>query len=126
TELSTFMSDLWAGFGRWVTRHHIAVSIAGAVIFVIGLFGIPKIETSVHLLKMFDSESRIIDDYAYLETNFGKLVPMEVVIRVPPAMIANHQAGDEPLQAAAAHPELPTPMHPLNVLQRAEAIQRID
>lgn len=126
SELSTYMSDLWAGFGRWITGHHLFVTFVGAVVFGIGLFGIPKIQTSVHLLKMFDDDSRIIDDYAYLENNFGKLVPMEVVIRVPPSMIANFQGDNGDSQQPDAATDPAAPKHPLNVLQRAEAVKRID
>ncbi len=125
-ELSTPLADLWAAFGRLVTRHHVAVTVLGVIVFVFGLFGIPKIQTSVHLLKMFDEDSRIINDYAYLENHFGKLVPMEVVIRVPTFMIANHEGGQENQQDGESATDRPTPMHPLNVLQRAEAVKRID
>jgi hypothetical protein len=65
---------------------------------------------------LFDSESRIIADYAYLEENFGKLVPMELVIRVPKEMqsgvaVANSGAGNS---------------FPLSLLERAEAVGRFD
>ena len=54
----------------------------------IGSLGLLNIKTSVQLLKLFDSDSRIIHDYAWLEANFGKLVPMELIVRVPPSMQA--------------------------------------
>ena len=36
------------------------------------------------MLELFDSDARIIRDYAWLEQNFGKLVPMELVVKVKP------------------------------------------
>src|SRR5690606_34926903 len=52
-DLSTRMADLWAAFGGFVVRNHAVVSLLGVIAFVIGVLGIPKIQTSVHLLKMF-------------------------------------------------------------------------
>jgi hypothetical protein len=94
--------------------------------FAAGLTGIPRIRTSVQLLKLFDSESRIIADYAYLEEHFGKLVPMEVVIRVPPEMLAARDNGETDADQAASVSDAPAPAHRLNVLQRAQAVARID
>ena len=44
--------------------------------------GLKRIETSVQLLKMFDRQAKVIKDYTWLEAHLGKLVPMEVVLRV--------------------------------------------
>jgi len=38
-----------------------------------------KIETSVHLMRLFSGDAPIIADYRWLEKNLGALVPMEVV-----------------------------------------------
>ena len=84
-------------------------------VLLVATVGLVKIRTSVQLLKLFDSQSRIIEDYAWLEDHFGKLVPMELVLRVPPSMQAeNHTpapAGDSP--------------QPLQMLERAETVSRI-
>ncbi|NOZ39575.1 MAG: MMPL family transporter [Planctomycetes bacterium] len=52
---------------------------------VMGVFatGFTKIETSVSLLKLLDEDTDLIHDYAWLETNLGNLVPMEIVLTVP-------------------------------------------
>ena len=57
----------------------------------LGAWGLREIKTSVQLLKLFDSDSRIIHDYGWLEDNFGKLVPMELVVRIPASMQADSQ-----------------------------------
>jgi len=46
-------------------------------------FGFTRIETSVSLLKLLDQDTDLIHDYAWLESNLGNLVPMEVVLTVP-------------------------------------------
>jgi hypothetical protein len=108
------LSEAWASVGRWITAHHALVTTLCLVVLLVGALGMFKIKTSVQLLKLFDTESRIIEDYAWLEENFGKLVPMELVIRVPPA-----------LQAEASDENAPPDPLSLNMLQRVEAVSRV-
>lgn len=128
----SWVSELWATVGRWITKHHAFVSIACAVVLIVSCVGIFKINTTVQLLKLFDGESRIISDYAYLEDNFGKLVPMEVVVRIPPSMQAEKKMAEtvpaEPLGSlakVAPSTSFGVPF-PLTVLERVEAVGRID
>ena len=134
---SNWVSDLWAAVGRWITQHHRFVSVACLIVLIISAAGLFRINTTVQLLQLFDSQSRIISDYEYLEENFGKLVPMEVVVRIPPSMVAENSAPAGPAESpdlAAAPDALSTvaaraadlQAHPLNVLERVEAVGRID
>ncbi len=111
------ISEWWANFGRVITTHHRLV-VAGclALLIVCGV-GLRHIKTSVQLLKLFDPESRIIHDYAWLEDNFGKLVPMELVVRMPPSV----QAENPRSISAKTGKEVA----PLDILQRVEAVSRI-
>ncbi len=121
------IAEFWAAVGRFVTAHHRLVTVVCLSVFVVGLLGIPKIKTSVQLLKLFDSESRIIADYAYLEENFGKLVPMELVVRMPTSMIGGGTAIETNNQQSTSPSDVvDRSAHPLTLLQRAEAILRID
>jgi predicted RND superfamily exporter protein len=43
--------------------------------------GIPQIRTSVRIDTLFEPESRVIADYAWIERSIGPLVPIEVVVR---------------------------------------------
>lgn len=130
-------SDGWAAVGRFIATHHAAVTLLFLVIFVASFVGLFRIKTSVQLLKLFDGESRILSDYAYLEKNFGKLVPMELVVRVPAAMQAerftpssqdaseasNGSSGDNPSESLVNQETI---NHPLRLLERVEAVGRID
>ncbi len=107
------LATQWASAGRWITTHHAAISIACLAILLVGSFGLTKIKTSVQLLKLFDPDSRIIDDYAWLESNFGKLVPMELIVRMPPAVQASN---DE---------DAPSPITSLDMIERVEAAARV-
>ncbi|EMI53769.1 efflux RND transporter permease subunit [Rhodopirellula sallentina] len=85
----------WAAFGRFITAHYRLVAVGCLVGLVIASTGLFRIETSVQLLKLFDSEARILKDYAWLEENFGKLVPMEIVVRMPREMQRDFVTEDE-------------------------------
>ena len=81
------IENMWLAVGRWVTGNHWLVT-AGCFALMIGVgLGLFKIKTEVQLLKLFDRHSKIISDYHWLEGHLGKLVPMELVVRVKPEMI---------------------------------------
>lgn len=107
------LSDWWASVGRWITTHHRPVTIASLAVLLIGSIGLVNIKTSVQLLKLFDPDSRIIDDYAWMESNFGKLVPMELIVRMPPAIQANE---DEDASSTLTS---------LQMIERVEAAARV-
>ena len=118
-EGESWLSDMWAALGRWICRHHWLVTAGCLLALVSSSLGLQKIQTSVQLLKLFDSNARIIRDYAWLESNFGKLVPMELVLRIPPSMqsettLANSE--EETSEQTVA----------LNILERVEAVARIN
>ena len=107
----SWLSDRWAAAGNWICRHHALVSVCCLAALLGAAMGLSKIKTSVQLLKLFDPNARIIRDYAWLESNFGKLVPMELVLRIPPSM-QQERVTDSGL--------------PFNLLERVEAVARIN
>ncbi|TWU41371.1 MMPL family protein [Novipirellula aureliae] len=109
-------AEAWASFGRWVTSHHVLVASCCFAALFLGTIGLRHIKTSVQLLKLFDPQSRIIRDYAWLEDHFGKLVPMEMIVRIP----SMPQTEEDPKLAAK-----PLPIESLNMLERAEVVNRI-
>ncbi len=107
------LGRFWHAVGIWIVGHYRSVtfvSVVGLLLCTLGLF---KIQTSVQLLKLFSSESRIISDYAWLEDHFGKLVPMELVVRMP---------ASEAQPTNDTDAEVPRTM---NMLERVEAVSRI-
>ncbi len=117
------LSDWWAGVGRWITAHHASVSVACLLLLAVGSLGLMNIKTSVQLLKLFDPGSRIIEDYAWLESNFGKLVPMELIVRVPPSMQAEFNRGNT--ENPADRDATSSSVQSLDMLERVEAVSRI-
>jgi predicted RND superfamily exporter protein len=80
----------WHHVGEFIVRHNLLVATGCLLImalFALGLcgsktLGLPGIQTSVKLMKLFSPDAQIIYDYAWLEDQLGPLVPMEVVISV--------------------------------------------
>ena len=75
----------WDGVGDVVIRNYMVVLAAGLLVMGVGLYGITKVETQVHLLKLFDPNAKILQDYRWMEQNLGELVPAEIVVSVDPS-----------------------------------------
>ena len=100
------------------------VSASCFLVLLAASLGLTKIKTSVQLLKLFDEDARIIHDYEWLESNFGKLVPMELVLRVPPKL--QSETLDESLDGKIEDENSSSADQvPLNILERVEAVARI-
>src|SRR5690606_33946204 len=60
------------------------LTLAGCLLFMaVCGWGLKYLTTSIQMMKLFDPNARIIQDYAWLEENLGELIPMESVISVP-------------------------------------------
>ena len=79
--LTSFVSAMWQRIGEWVIRRWALVCVVSMLTLVVLGYGISRVKTSVHLLKLFDPSAKILQDYQWMEENFGKLVPAEIVAR---------------------------------------------
>ena len=83
--LADMVGRVWERIGDWVLANHWVVSSVAVALTIWFCFGIAKIQTSVHLLKLFDPNAKILQDYRWMEENLGELVPAELVINVDQA-----------------------------------------
>jgi predicted RND superfamily exporter protein len=114
----------WLAIGRWiVVRHRLVTGVCIVAMIAIGL-GLTKIETEVQLLKLFDSGSKIIGDYRWLEDNLGRLVPMELVVKVKPEVIrpSLQRIGELKEEDPQAYRDS---FFQLTLLERMELVDRI-
>lgn len=95
--LENAVESFWLFVGRTVTRHHWFVNVGVICMMIFIGMGIQKIETSVQLLKLFHQDAKVLKDYRWLENNIGKLVPMEIQVRI-------NERALEPLQQVADAP----------------------
>jgi predicted RND superfamily exporter protein len=122
---TTFERRLHATAGRagefFVRRWGLVTAACVAVIGFASL-GVFKIHTSVHLIKFFDEDSKIIRDYTWLEDHLAKLVPMELVVRVRPEMMRSSQRNEA---ADGEAPDVEQERFGLNFLERMEIAARV-
>lgn len=86
------IGKFWDWVCERIIRHNKIVFAVGCVLLIGFGYGIFNIKTSVQLLKLFDADAKIIRDYEWLESDLGRLVPMELVVRVDPE--AQATSGD--------------------------------
>lgn len=122
-----WISKIGDKIGDYIIANNIKVALGCLAIFLFFAFGLQYLKTSVQLLKMFDDEARIIQDYAWLEDNLGKLVPMELVVRVEPELLYYDEADPEKaLNPLALESESKLdPKFQYKFLERMEMAQRV-
>ena len=70
---------------NWVCRRHGLVVLPTLIAVVVLGLGILKLRVSVKLQNRFANKTKIIEDYEWLESKLGPLVPMEVEIHFDPS-----------------------------------------
>lgn len=71
----------WRWFPEWVIRHATLVVMVFIAAMAVAGAGVPGIRTSVRIDTLFQPESRVIRDYAWIEKTIGPLVPIEVILK---------------------------------------------
>ncbi|MCA9238464.1 MAG: hypothetical protein KDA44_23495, partial [Planctomycetales bacterium] len=96
-DASTLAHSFWARYTHRIARHQWLV-IAGSLAVIAGLSaGLPRVSTTIDLLKLFSSDARLVADYRWFESHLGRLVPMEVVVRFPSDVRQESLPADAPL-----------------------------
>ena len=70
----------WWSIGHFIAQRHALVAPACLALMAIAGFGMAYATTSVQLMKLFSPGARILEDYAWLESKLGPLVPMEIIV----------------------------------------------
>lgn len=116
SERSAIPAPYWTRFGNAIRRRHGLVMTGCFGVIALLCFGLPRVTTSIDLLKLFGAEAKLITDYKWYEANIGRLVPMELVVRFPKESLREHLAPGAPTEAlVASH----------NFLERFELVGRL-
>ncbi len=106
----------WARrYVHYITQKNGRVLVGCLALMALMAIGLPKITTSVQILKLLDEDVDLINDYAWLENHLGNLVPMEVIIALPP----------ESLRDPAEHPESAGDHYRMTMVERIDLVRRI-
>lgn len=73
----------WRKIATGIQRRWALVATGCALVIGTLCLGLPKVTTSIDLLKLFHEDARLLQDYRWFEANLGRLVPMEIVLRFP-------------------------------------------
>jgi predicted RND superfamily exporter protein len=76
--------DIWSFLTRIINRNHTLISSLACVSLIVAAYGIVRINTSVRIETLFSQDSKILNDYYWLENHVGTLVPIEVVLTCSP------------------------------------------
>jgi len=76
-------STWWLPFFHFATTRWAIILLLLAVCMPVLGYGASRIRMSVSLRDLFSSRSKVLQDYAWLESNIGPLIPVEVILRFP-------------------------------------------
>ncbi|MFC1758096.1 RND family transporter [Planctomycetota bacterium] len=73
-------NDMWGRLALWLSGTHGPVTTVCLVTMLVTGWGVSRISTSVRIETLFSSNSRILNDYRWIEQNIGPCVPVEVML----------------------------------------------
>lgn len=75
----------WERLARFVNRQSYLLSVIAFLLIVAATLGLAHVRTSVNVLSLLGPESRVADDYRWLEDNLAPMIPIEVILRMSPS-----------------------------------------
>tara|TARA_R110002111_G_scaffold144910_2_gene211265 strand:+ start:118239 stop:120518 length:2280 start_codon:yes stop_codon:yes gene_type:complete len=76
--------DIWYYLTVVLNKNHMSVACISLISMAAAGYGISMISTSVRIETLFPEQSKILQDYHWLEDHVGSLVPIEVVLTCTP------------------------------------------
>ena len=120
----SLLTRFWMRVGETVMDNYRLVICLGFCVLGFSIWGLTKVNMSVQLLKLFDGQAKIIRDYEWMEKNFGKLTPMEMVVKVDSetALPSRQERIDSPPETVAQRNHQ---KYQLTLLERVELVESI-
>lgn len=84
-----------AGFAALAVRRGVAIAVASAVLLVVAILGVLRLDVENSFIDYFDTDTRIYQELAFIDREFGGSTPMDVVYNQP----GGGPAGDLVLRA---------------------------
>ncbi|MDH3719581.1 MAG: MMPL family transporter, partial [Planctomycetota bacterium] len=82
-ELLARRTRRWNQLLYGISRCHGQIVCAALVLLVLAGWGVTRIRATARLEDLFRPGARVLQDYQWLETNVGSLVPIEVILNLP-------------------------------------------
>ena len=74
---------VWQTLATVVTRAYVPILLVALVCTIFGSWFSLQAQCTARIHDMFSPQSRVLQDYTWLESNIGPLVPIEVVVKLP-------------------------------------------
>lgn len=81
--LPTVPQELSAGVPNWTMRHWPIVFGITLLLWLLGSIGLPRLQANVGINNLLDPDAKILQDYRWLESHVGPIVPVELVLTIP-------------------------------------------
>ncbi|MEL7498649.1 MAG: MMPL family transporter [Planctomycetota bacterium] len=78
------LDRLWERVGAWIVKRYVAVSSCCLLFILLIGVGVTRTTSNVDIMKLFDDQARVRQDYRWIESRVGRIVPIEVVVKFPP------------------------------------------
>lgn len=78
----TAFDRFWRRIGETIIRRNGLVTAGCLLLLGACAWGMTRTKTSVHLMRLFPPDAKILADYTWLEKHLGDLVPMEVILKI--------------------------------------------
>ncbi len=75
------VSRVWMKLASFLTHQNSFALTVLLGIMVTGAIGLPRLKTSIRIETLFGDESRVMQDYRWMESHLGPLVPIEVLLQ---------------------------------------------
>jgi len=113
------IENIWTRWTHLLGQHQWLV-MGGCVAAIVALCaGLPRVTTSIDLLKLFSPDARLVQDYAWFEQHLGRLVPLELVLRFPAGNMQEQLPADAPLAQVIESHSLLERLDLVDTVQRA-------
>ncbi len=73
--------ETWRSFGHTLARHRWAVSVGCLMLFAGCTYGLKYFRTEIKVIRYFPENTRVVQDYNFLEDNLAGIIPVETIIR---------------------------------------------
>lgn len=78
--VTAVMRRPWTRLGRFIVSHSTAITLAWIGVSAATIYGMNHLRTETKIIRYFPDESKLVQDYNYLEEQLAGIVPVETVV----------------------------------------------
>ncbi len=106
--------------GERILRRPTLVAAVVMLLMVVTGAGVLRMNSSIDIMKLFDDDARLVQDYRWFESKLGPLVPMELVVAFDEQAIGTlAQRGDDGQRREASKLDLARRLKVVDQIRRA-------